>query len=89
VAYTFYICTSTAHADAQGSIVAFANLLDWLGDRGFTWLDLGPGASRRKFNDGVMFFKENLGAVGHTRDRWKWMSGDPTHWSARSQPARV
>jgi lipid II:glycine glycyltransferase (peptidoglycan interpeptide bridge formation enzyme) len=72
VAYTFYICSSADHPKAQGNIVVFAALLDWLGERGFSWLDLGPAASSRKFNDGVMFFKENLGAIGYTRDRWTW-----------------
>jgi hypothetical protein len=77
VAYTLYICTSTAHARAQGGIVAFAALVDWLGERGYSWLDLGPGASGLKFNDRVMFFKEKLGAIGHTRDRWTWTVGEP------------
>jgi hypothetical protein len=74
VAYTFYICASGAHPKAQGNIVAFAALLDWLGERGFSWLDLGPGASGQKFNRGVMFFKENLGAIGYARDRWRWIT---------------
>jgi len=78
VAYTFYICANSDLPKAQGNLVAIAGLLDWLGERGYSWLDLGPGASLAKFNDGVMFFKENLGAIGHTRDRWRW-SIDATH----------
>jgi hypothetical protein len=74
IAYTFYICSSTEHIKAHGVHAALATLLDWLGDRNYSWLDLGPGAWDGNFNSGVMFFKEGLGAVAHSRDRWIWHS---------------
>jgi hypothetical protein len=72
VAYTFYICSATAHAEERGNLVAFAALLDILGDEGIRWLDAGPGAWDGNFNQGVVFFKERLGASGHCRDCWQW-----------------
>jgi hypothetical protein len=79
VAYALYICMSTAHARDNGNVVAFAAVLDRLAERGYRWLDLGPSASDHHFNEGVAFFKEGLGAVGHCRDRWSWsaLDGEP------------
>jgi hypothetical protein len=72
VAYSFYICMSDALARASGNLVLFAFLIDWLAERGYRWLDLGPSAHAANFNEGVTFFKEGLGAIGHCRDRWRW-----------------
>jgi hypothetical protein len=72
VAYTFYICSSTAHAEERGNLVAFAALLDILGTQKIQWMDAGPGAWDGNFNDGVVFFKEGIGAAGHCRDQWSW-----------------
>ena len=72
VAYSFYICNATAHADEHANLVAFAALLDTLGNQGFEWLDTGPGAWDGNFNSGVVYFKEGLGATGHCRDCWYW-----------------
>jgi hypothetical protein len=73
VAYTFYICVSTAHAREPGSVVAFASLIDSLGAQGYRWLDLGPTARAGNFNSGVTSFKEGLGGKGYCRDQWNWM----------------
>jgi hypothetical protein len=72
VAYSFYICSSTAHLNRHGLRAAYATAMDELGQRGFAWLDLGPSAWDGNFNAGVTFFKEGMGAVGHNRDRWTW-----------------
>ena len=72
VAYTFYICISTEYACESGSVVAFAALIDRLARQGYQWIDLGPSAQRSRFNDGVAFFKEGLGAIGYCRDQWYW-----------------
>jgi hypothetical protein len=72
VAYTFYICISTEYARESGSVVAFAALIDRLARQGYRWIDLGPSAQRGRFNDGVAFFKEGLGAIGYCRDQWYW-----------------
>jgi hypothetical protein len=46
--------------------------MDRLAMAGYRYLDLGPSAWDMKFNRGVTFFKEGLGAVGQCRDRWCW-----------------
>jgi Acetyltransferase (GNAT) domain len=73
VAYTFYICRNSRHENEHGPAFLIAELMDRLYAAGFRYLDLGPTASDEKFNKGVTFFKEGLGAVGHCRDRWRWM----------------
>lgn len=77
VAYTFYICSPTTHYDEHGSLVAFAALLQFLADQGYDWLDTGPGAWDGNFNDGVVSFKESIGATGHCRDCWYWAAPTP------------
>jgi hypothetical protein len=72
IATTFYICTSAAHAKAGGAAFAIANLIERLSKAGLRHLDLGPSANDQKFNKGVTFFKEGLGAAGQCRDRWNW-----------------
>jgi len=72
VANTFYICSSTKHAGEHGAAFIIADLIDRLSRAGFRYLDLGPSASDQKFNKGVTFFKEGLGAFGQCRDRWRW-----------------
>jgi hypothetical protein len=72
VAYTFYICSSTEHLQEHGAAFVIADLIDRLSQAGFRYLDLGPSASDQKFNKGVTFFKEGLGAFGQCRDRWRW-----------------
>jgi hypothetical protein len=75
VAYTFYICSSAEHIHEHGAAFIIADLIDRLSNRGFRYLDLGPSASDKKFNKGVTFFKEGMGAAGHCRDRWLWEIG--------------
>jgi hypothetical protein len=75
VANTFYICSSAEHIHEHGAAFVIADLIDRLSDRGFRYLDLGPSASEDKFNKGVTFFKEGLGAAAHCRDRWFWKVG--------------
>jgi len=72
VAYTFYICTSTAHAEIGAVQFLFADLADLLAERNVRWLDLGPCCRDDNFNAGVTFFKESLGCVMHCRDSWSW-----------------
>jgi hypothetical protein len=72
VANTFYICSSAEHATEHGAAFVIADLIDRLSQTGFRYLDLGPSASDQKFNTGVVFFKEGLGAIGQCRDRWRW-----------------
>jgi hypothetical protein len=72
VSTTFYICTSAKHSREHGASIVIADAMDRLAGRGYRYLDLGPAASDMKFNRGVTFFKEGLGAVGQCRDRWRW-----------------
>ena len=72
VANTFYICSSTEHPKEHGAPFVIADLIDRLSQAGYRYLDLGPSASDQKFNKGVSFFKEGLGAPGQCRDRWRW-----------------
>jgi hypothetical protein len=72
VANTFYICSSTEHPKEHGAAFVIADLIDRLSQAGCRYLDLGPSASDQKFNKGVSFFKEGLGASGQCRDRWRW-----------------
>jgi hypothetical protein len=75
VAYTFYICSSTNHLKEHGAAFAIADLIDRLSQQGLRYLDLGPSAHDQKFNKGVTFFKEGLGAFGQCRNRWRWGVG--------------
>jgi Acetyltransferase (GNAT) domain len=72
VANTFYICSSTEHAGEHGAAFVIADLIDRLSRTGCRYLDFGPSAHDQKFNEGVAFFKEGLGAFGQCRDRWRW-----------------
>lgn len=72
IAYSFYICTSTAHAREPGGVVVFASAIDSLGAAGYRWLDLGPTAKLGNFDAGITQFKEGLGGIGHCRDKWSW-----------------
>jgi hypothetical protein len=71
-AYTFYICRSADRASEHGVAFLVADLMERLPGRGVRYIDFGPSASDQKFNRGVTFFKEGLGAAGHCRDRWRW-----------------
>lgn len=75
VAYTFYICASTARALERGNLFLFAELADRLAERGIRWLDLGPASWDGNFNAGVTYFKESLGCLSHCRNRWSWRTG--------------
>jgi Acetyltransferase (GNAT) domain len=72
VAYTFYICSNSKYAHEHGAAFVIAKLIDRLSNAGFRYIDFGPSASDQKFNKGVSFFKEGLGAAGQCRDRWFW-----------------
>jgi len=72
VANAFYICSSAEHPKEHGAAFVIADLIDRLSRAGLRYLDLGPSASDQKFNTGVSFFKEGLGAIGQCRDRWRW-----------------
>jgi hypothetical protein len=72
IASTFYICESSAHAKLCGPSVLVAHIAQTLADEGVQYLDLGPSASESHFNEGVVFFKEGLGAQGFCRDTWTW-----------------
>jgi hypothetical protein len=72
VANAFYICSSSEHSGEHGAAFAIADAMERLAPQGFGYLDLGPSASDMKFNKGVAFFKEGLGAFGQCRDRWRW-----------------
>ena len=71
---TFYICDRAAFREFHGSTVLLAGAADVLAERGFRYIDLGPSASSAHFNQGVVRFKESLGARGFCRDRWHWNS---------------
>lgn len=71
-AQTFYICSSKEHAKENGTVAALSALIDRLAGAGVRALDLGPSASALRINEGVVFFKEGLGAAGQARDRWTW-----------------
>jgi hypothetical protein len=71
-AYTFYICDHRAHRDKHGMTTLMAAMIDALADRGIAYLDLGPSASDRHFNNGVVNFKEAIGARPFCRDQYFW-----------------
>jgi hypothetical protein len=66
---TFYLCDRAAYREFHGLTVLLAEAAE---GRGFRYLDLGPSASSTHFNQGVVSFKESLGARGFCRDRWRW-----------------
>ncbi len=68
VATTFYICPNAARPKDSGVLVALADALDHLSTEGVAWLDLGPSADHAAINQGVMSFKESLGAEYHVRE---------------------
>lgn len=70
VAVTAYICSTDDGRRAGGVVVAMSSLLNRLRRGGGRWLDLGPSATERSTNAGVMLFKEGLGGVGYCRTRW-------------------
>src|SRR5262249_47720805 len=72
VCSTFYICDRASHRQYHGSSVLFADMIDDLAKRNFRYLDLGPSASSKHFNHGVVHFKEGLGSLAFCRDRWRW-----------------
>jgi len=74
VAYTFYICSNGKYSKENGPALVIADTMDRLAAAGYRYLDLGPSAWDMKFNKGVTFFKEGLGAVGQCRDRWLWQA---------------
>jgi hypothetical protein len=49
-----------------------AAMIDALADQGIAYLDLGPSASDCHFNDGVVNFKEAIGARPFCRDQYSW-----------------
>jgi hypothetical protein len=69
---TFYICDCAAYREYHGVTVLLAEVADVLARRGFRYIDLGPSASSTHFNQGVVNFKESLGARAFCRDRWRW-----------------
>ena len=70
VAVTTYICSTDEGRHAGGVVVAMSSLLNRLRRGGGRWLDLGPSATERSTNAGVMLFKEGFGGVGYCRTRW-------------------
>jgi hypothetical protein len=87
VCCTFYICDRASHRQYQGSSVLFADMIDDLANRNFRYLDLGPSASSKHFNYGVVHFKEGLGALAFCRDRWRWEVQSNAEENAMSPPA--
>jgi hypothetical protein len=71
-AYTFYICDQSSYRDKHGMTALMASMIDALADRGIAYLDLGPSASDFHFNDGVVNFKEGIGARPFCRDQYSW-----------------
>jgi hypothetical protein len=69
---TFYICDRVSRRDFHAITVLLAEAADALAARGFRYLDLGPSASSNHFNEGVVDFKESVGARAFCRDRWCW-----------------
>jgi Acetyltransferase (GNAT) domain len=71
-AYAFYICDLAAYRHMNGTTTLMAALIDALAERGLSQLDLGPSASDRHFNAGVIRFKEGIGARPFCRDTYHW-----------------
>ncbi len=74
ICVTFYLCDRATHRADHGATVLLAEVIDALGERGYRYLDMGPSASTVHFNDGVVGFKESLGARAFCRDRWRWQN---------------
>jgi hypothetical protein len=71
-AYAFYICDVAAYRHMNGTTTLMAAIIDALAERGLSCLDLGPSASDRHFNAGVIHFKEGIGARPFCRDTYHW-----------------
>ena len=71
---TFYLCDRASHRANHGATVLLAEVIDALGERGYRYLDMGPSASTVHFNQGIVGFKESLGARAFSRDRWRWQN---------------
>jgi hypothetical protein len=71
-AYAFYICDLAAYRHMNGATTLMAAIIDTLAERGLACLDLGPSASDRHFNAGVIRFKEGIGARPFCRDTYRW-----------------
>lgn len=73
-ATTFYTCSTRSHSSgSRGLILAFATAIADARAANLEFLDLGPSASSTHVNDGVVVFKEGLGAQGQARDTWLWV----------------
>lgn len=71
-AYTFYLCSTAEGLRHSALVVLLQFVVDTMRDEGFRYLDLGPSASDTHINEGVVFFKESLGAQGFRRETWQW-----------------
>jgi hypothetical protein len=71
-AYAFYICDLAAYRHMNATTTLMAAIIDALAERGLACLDLGPSASDRHFNAGVIRFKEGIGARPFCRDTYRW-----------------
>jgi hypothetical protein len=72
IANTFYICERTEDQKLCGAAVLIAHLIERMADERIRYVDLGPSASESHVNEGVVFFKEGVGAQGFCRDTWRW-----------------
>lgn len=72
-ATVFYTCSTRANSSgSRGLILAFADMIADVKAADLEYLDLGPSASTDRINEGVVVFKEGLGAQGQARDAWLW-----------------
>jgi hypothetical protein len=73
VANTFYLCElQSLKQDLRGPAVLNSHLIDRMAEEGFRYLDLGPSISDAHYNEGAVYFKEQMGAQGFARQTWCW-----------------
>jgi CelD/BcsL family acetyltransferase involved in cellulose biosynthesis len=85
VSYWFYPCHDDRFSNYRPPSVVLYRVLEEYTRRGFLYVDLGPtgdvlvGSGPFHLNEGNLFFKQEMGGVGHCRDAWKWECDG--HWS--------
>jgi lipid II:glycine glycyltransferase (peptidoglycan interpeptide bridge formation enzyme) len=77
VAYSFYPCHDSRFDEHRPLMLLNVAVAEAYAGRGFSYLDLGPSTfDDMSPNDGLIRFKEELGAIGFCRDSWRWESAD-------------
>jgi hypothetical protein len=78
ITYWFYPCHDDEFQSFRVPTVVLFRMFEEYLRRGFSHIDLGPtgdadlSACAYRLNEGNLFFKEEMGGIGHCRDTWVW-----------------